>query len=53
MKDTLTAMLHWEQINKGTGQLEDVFLETIPVDHGRLFKSCTAASWMHIGCNDQ
>ena len=37
-----------EQIKKGTGQLEDIFMETIPVDYGKLLKMCTADSWMHV-----
>ena len=35
----------WEQIKKkGIRQLLDIFKDTIPVEHGRMFKSHTADS---------
>ena len=38
---------------KGTGKFEVIFMDSIPVKHGRLFKSCTADTWMHIAHNDR
>ena len=43
-----TEQFLMEQIKKGLGWLGGIFMETMPVEHGGLFKSCTAASWMCI-----
>ena len=43
----------WEQIKKGNGQLEDMFMETIPVEQCSLFKLRTVDTWIHRAHNDR
>ena len=37
----------------GTGWLEDIFMKTVPVEHGRMFQSYRVASWTYITHNDR
>ena len=38
---------------KGTGQLEDNFLKTMPIEHDRMLKSYSADSLVHMAQNDR
>ena len=41
-----------EQIKKGTGQLEDIFMKTVAVEHGRMVRSYTADMQTNMAHNE-
>ena len=43
-----TQQYLWEQ-TKRTGQLEDIFMKTIPVNHSGMLKSYRTDSWTYMG----
>ena len=42
-----------EQIKKGTGLCEDIFMKKIPVEHGRMVTPYTVDSQIHMAQNDR
>ena len=43
-----TEQYLWEQIKKGTGKLEDIFMQTVPVEQNRVPRSYTADPRAHV-----
>ena len=45
---TATKLYLWDQIKKGTRQLEDIFMWPMPMEHDRIHRSFTADSRAHM-----